>query len=109
MDNWINNNITIAVFMGYKRKDEFTLITPAGSEIDRGRLVYHLSFDALIPVYNKIIDLFNNDQFVREKLSKSSFYMAILKGVFSYEMNTDRLSISKTYQKIIDLINFLNK
>lgn len=105
----VASNISIAVFMGYKVKDEYTLTSPTGTEIDRGRLVFHQSWDALIPVYNKIIDLFHNDSFVREKLSKSPFYMAILKGIFSYEMNTDRLSITKTYQKIIDLINFIGK
>lgn len=109
MQKEVASNISIAVFMGYKVKDEFTLITPTGTEIDRGRLIFHQSWDALIPVYNKIIDLFNNDEFVRQKLSKSNFHMAILKGVFSYELNTDRMSITKTYQKIIDLINFIGK
>lgn len=109
MEKFTDSNITIALFMGYKRKDEFTLITPTGTDIDRGRLIFHQSWDALIPVYNKTIDLFHNDEFVRKKISNSPFYMAILKGVFSYELNTDRMSITKTYQKIIDLINFITK
>lgn len=122
----IINNVRIAYFMGNKRngvyesKEELPLgMTYIGRQkhwhfegvgwFDDEQLLYHKSWDWLIPVYNRIRAVIEENDKVREHLKNDKNYVAKFGCDHFFHTFENKVHISGSYCKVVYFLDFYDK
>lgn len=119
------NNVRIAYFMGNKRNSSATEVrcTPGMTHIGRLKhwffegvgwyddehLLYHKSWDWLIPVYNKIRQVIQENEKVREALKSDKEFVVKFGCDHFFHAFENQVYISGSYCKVIYFLDFYDK
>lgn len=106
----MNNIYNFPVSFGYKESyDEGGYIGSGKSSVwDIDEMEYHTSWDWLIPVYNKILALFNSDNELLKKLKENRLILNCVKTVLDASDVSLQIEIYSSFLKVCDIIKWYN-